>query len=155
MGCHRQTNIYHVHFGSATEWLPCCSNYTRINKMSQQGHANSVSTSTVLSLLIIFLLVFDSSLTSSSYFLFIEFILHIAYKIQHSYYLYLGMTLDAKLRWKAHVRKKREELDLRYKKNVLVMNLDAKLWWKAHVKKKQGELEPRYKKKCIGYDLRR
>jgi hypothetical protein len=29
---------------------------------------------------------------------------------------YLGMTLDAKLRWKAHVKKKREELDLRYKK---------------------------------------
>jgi hypothetical protein len=26
---------------------------------------------------------------------------------------------NAKLRWKAHVKKKREELDLRYKKNVL------------------------------------
>jgi len=25
------------------------------------------------------------------------------------------MTLDAKLRWKAHVKKKREEMDLRYK----------------------------------------
>ena len=25
------------------------------------------------------------------------------------------MALDAKLRWKAHVKKKREELDLRYK----------------------------------------
>ena len=29
---------------------------------------------------------------------------------------YLGMNLDAKLRWKAHVKKKREELELRYKK---------------------------------------
>jgi hypothetical protein len=32
---------------------------------------------------------------------------------------YLGMTLDVKLRWKALVKEKREELDLRYK-NVLV-----------------------------------
>jgi hypothetical protein len=31
---------------------------------------------------------------------------------------YLGITLDAKLRWKAHVKKKREELDLRYKKSI-------------------------------------
>jgi hypothetical protein len=31
---------------------------------------------------------------------------------------YLGMTLDTKLRWKAHVKKKREELGLRYK-NIL------------------------------------
>jgi hypothetical protein len=27
---------------------------------------------------------------------------------------YLGMTLDAKLRWNAHVKKKREELGLKY-----------------------------------------
>jgi len=33
---------------------------------------------------------------------------------------YLDMALDAKLRWKAHVEKKREELKLRYKKKVLV-----------------------------------
>jgi hypothetical protein len=30
------------------------------------------------------------------------------------------MTLDAKLRWKAHVKKKREELGLRYKKKKLL-----------------------------------
>jgi len=29
------------------------------------------------------------------------------------------MTLDAKLRWKAHVKKKRGELGLRYKRKVL------------------------------------
>ncbi len=29
---------------------------------------------------------------------------------------YLGITLDAKLRWKAHVKKKREELGLKYQK---------------------------------------
>jgi hypothetical protein len=29
------------------------------------------------------------------------------------------MTLDAKLRWKAQVKKKREDLGLRYRENVL------------------------------------
>jgi hypothetical protein len=28
---------------------------------------------------------------------------------------YLGMTLGAKLRWKVHVKKKREELSVKYK----------------------------------------
>jgi uncharacterized protein with GYD domain len=31
------------------------------------------------------------------------------------------MTLDAKLRWKAHVKKKREELGLKYKKIYWLM----------------------------------
>jgi hypothetical protein len=31
---------------------------------------------------------------------------------------YLGITLYAKLRWKAHAKKKREELELRYKKSI-------------------------------------
>jgi uncharacterized protein with GYD domain len=31
------------------------------------------------------------------------------------------MTLDAKLRWKAHVKKKREELGLKYKKMYWLM----------------------------------
>ncbi|RZF44127.1 hypothetical protein LSTR_LSTR013199 [Laodelphax striatellus] len=33
---------------------------------------------------------------------------------------YLGMTLDTRLRWKAHVKKKREELGIRYSKILLV-----------------------------------
>jgi hypothetical protein len=33
---------------------------------------------------------------------------------------YLGMTLDAKLRWKAHIKKKRKELQIKFQKNVLV-----------------------------------
>jgi len=34
---------------------------------------------------------------------------------------YLGMTLDAKLRWKEHVKKKREELGLKYKQMYWLM----------------------------------
>jgi len=34
---------------------------------------------------------------------------------------YLGMTLEAKLRWKTHVKKKREESGLKYKKTCWVM----------------------------------
>jgi hypothetical protein len=34
---------------------------------------------------------------------------------------YLGMTLDAKLRWKVHVKKKREELDLKYRQMFWLM----------------------------------
>jgi len=34
---------------------------------------------------------------------------------------YLDMTLDAKLRWKTHVKKKREELGLKYKKIYWLM----------------------------------
>jgi len=34
---------------------------------------------------------------------------------------YLGMTLDAKLRWKPHVKKKQEELTLKYRKMYWLM----------------------------------
>jgi hypothetical protein len=34
---------------------------------------------------------------------------------------YLGMTLDAKLRWKAHVKEKREQLGLKYKSMYWLM----------------------------------
>jgi hypothetical protein len=34
---------------------------------------------------------------------------------------YLGMALDAKLRWKAHVKKKREEFGLKHKKMYWLM----------------------------------
>ena len=35
---------------------------------------------------------------------------------------YLGMTLDVKLRWKPHVKKKQEELNLKYRKMYWLMN---------------------------------
>jgi hypothetical protein len=34
---------------------------------------------------------------------------------------YLGMTLDAKLRWKVHVKKQREELGLKYRQMYWLM----------------------------------
>jgi hypothetical protein len=37
------------------------------------------------------------------------------------------MTLDAKLRWKAHVKKKREELALRYKKMYWLLGRNSSL----------------------------
>jgi len=40
---------------------------------------------------------------------------------------YLGMTLDAKLRWKAHVKKKREKLELRYKKMYCLIGRNSSL----------------------------
>lgn len=40
---------------------------------------------------------------------------------------YLGITLDAKLRWKAHVKKKREELELRYKKMYWLLGKHSSL----------------------------
>lgn len=40
---------------------------------------------------------------------------------------YLGMTLDAKLRWKAHVKKKKEELELRYKRMYWLLGRQSAL----------------------------
>jgi hypothetical protein len=40
---------------------------------------------------------------------------------------YLGMTLDAKLRWKVHVKKKREETGLKYKHTYWLMGRKSAL----------------------------
>lgn len=40
---------------------------------------------------------------------------------------YLGMTLDAKLRWKVHVKKKKEELEIRYRKMHWLLGRNSKL----------------------------
>ena len=40
---------------------------------------------------------------------------------------YLGMTLDAKLRWKEHVKKKKQELDLKYSKMYWLIGRNSKL----------------------------
>lgn len=40
---------------------------------------------------------------------------------------YLGMTLDAKLRWKEHVKKKRTELDLKYRQLYWLIGRNSKL----------------------------
>ena len=40
---------------------------------------------------------------------------------------YLGMTLDAKLRWKMHVKKKREELGLKYRQLYWLMGRKSAL----------------------------
>ena len=40
---------------------------------------------------------------------------------------YLGMTLDSKLRWKAHVKMKREELSLKYKKMCWLLGRHSSL----------------------------
>ena len=40
---------------------------------------------------------------------------------------YLGMTLDTKLRWKEHVKKKRAELDLKYRQYYWLIGRNSKL----------------------------
>lgn len=40
---------------------------------------------------------------------------------------YLGLTLDTKLRWRAHVKKKRAELGLKYRKMYWLLRPDSKL----------------------------
>ena len=40
---------------------------------------------------------------------------------------YLGMTLDTKLRWKAHVKKKREEMGIKYRKMYWLLGRKSSL----------------------------
>ena len=40
---------------------------------------------------------------------------------------YLGMTLDVKLKWKEHVKKKRKELDLKYRQLYWLIGRRSKL----------------------------
>lgn len=40
---------------------------------------------------------------------------------------YLGMTLDAKLRWKEHVKKKKEELHIKYRKLYWLLEKNSEL----------------------------
>lgn len=40
---------------------------------------------------------------------------------------YLGITLDAKLRWKAHIKKKREELGIKYRKMYWLIGRNSKM----------------------------
>lgn len=40
---------------------------------------------------------------------------------------YLGITLDAKLRWKTHIKKKREELAIKYRKMYWLLGRNSKL----------------------------
>ena len=40
---------------------------------------------------------------------------------------YLGMTLDAKLKWKEHVKKKKEEMNIRYHKIKWLLGKNSKL----------------------------
>lgn len=40
---------------------------------------------------------------------------------------YLGMTLDTKLKWKEHVKKKKEELNIQYRKLYWLLSRNSEL----------------------------
>lgn len=57
----------------------------------------------------------------------ILFISELMEKLYRNTAKYLGMTLDAKLKWKVHVKKKKEELNIQYRKLYWLLGRNSEL----------------------------